>query len=49
MTPVVSYVYGLGGRDIFVSQIEQVFETDLPQIARAGKVEQVRNFIGLRE
>ncbi len=49
LNPVVSYVYGLGGRDIFVEDIAKVFGEDLAAIARAGKVKQVENYIGLRE
>ncbi|MCK8817096.1 pyruvate ferredoxin oxidoreductase [Natroniella sulfidigena] len=45
---VVNYVYGLGGRDIKVEEIESVFE-DLQQIAETGNVEQKINYLGVRE
>jgi pyruvate ferredoxin oxidoreductase alpha subunit len=45
--PVVNYIYGLGGRDINVDQIKNVFG-DLQKIAEAGKIENLINYIGVR-
>jgi len=44
----VNYVYGLGGRDIFVEDIENVYK-DLEKIVTTGKVENLINYIGVRE
>ena len=40
-------VYGLGGRDIFVEDIEKVF-ADLTDIAKTGKVKSWVDYIGVR-
>lgn len=45
---VVNYVYGLGGRDLRLEDIEKVFN-DLDGIAKTGKVDKVVNYLGLRE
>lgn len=45
---LVSYVYGLGGRDINVSDIEGIFE-ELARIRDAGEVGEVFRYCGLRE
>jgi len=47
-TKVVDYIYGLGGRDVFPSYIEQV-ANDLQEVAETGKVKSVVNYLGLRE
>jgi pyruvate ferredoxin oxidoreductase alpha subunit len=44
----INYIYGLGGRDIFVEDIENVYK-DLEKIATTGKVENLINYIGVRE
>jgi len=44
----VNYIYGLGGRDIFVEDIENVYK-DLEKIAATGKIENLINYIGVRE
>ncbi len=44
----VNYVYGLGGRDIFVKDIENVYK-DLEKISTTGKIENLINYIGVRE
>jgi pyruvate ferredoxin oxidoreductase alpha subunit len=44
----VNYIYGLGGRDIFVEDIENIYK-DLEKIAETGKVENLINYIGVRE
>ncbi|WP_408955281.1 pyruvate ferredoxin oxidoreductase [Natroniella sp. ANB-PHB2] len=45
---VVNYIYGLGGRDIKVEEIESVFN-DLQQVVETGNVEQKINHLGVRE
>jgi pyruvate ferredoxin oxidoreductase alpha subunit len=44
----INYIYGLGGRDVKADDLESVFET-LLKIAETGKVEQVYNYLGVRE
>ncbi|MHC4916631.1 MAG: pyruvate ferredoxin oxidoreductase [Planctomycetota bacterium] len=47
--PMVSHIYGIGGRDINVSMIRGVFG-QLKEIAAAGKVEgDVERYVGLRD
>jgi len=46
--PVVNYIYGLGGRDISIVQIERAFN-ELGAIASTGQVDQLINYLGLRE
>jgi len=45
---IVNYVYGLGGRDINVEDIEKVY-TDLKNIIKKKKVETLVNYLGVRE
>ena len=45
---VMNYIFGLGGRDVFPSHIESVVH-DLQDVVATGKVEQVVNYLGLRE
>lgn len=45
---VVNYIYGLGGRDIFVEDIEKVF-ADLAEIASTGKIANKVNYLGVRD
>jgi len=45
---VLNYIYGLGGRDIDVSQIEGVLG-QLLDIARTGEVAEWINYVGVRE
>ncbi|MGQ9626357.1 MAG: pyruvate ferredoxin oxidoreductase [Anaerolineae bacterium] len=47
-TPIVNYIFGLGGRDILPSQIESVFK-DLLKIAETGQVENLVTYLGVRE
>jgi pyruvate ferredoxin oxidoreductase alpha subunit len=48
-TPLLaSYVYGLGGREINVSDLQGVFE-DLAKVREAGRVDESYRYIGLRE
>ncbi len=45
---VVDYIYGLGGRDIFVTDIEKVYQT-LLDIKKSGKTGQLIQYLGVRE
>ena len=45
--PTVNYVYGIGGRDVPVSDIESVF-SDLAKIAETGNLENPYRYLGLR-
>ncbi len=47
-TPIVNYIYGLGGRDISTEHIKGVFE-DLVRVAQDGTPEDNIRFVGLRE
>lgn len=44
---VVSYIYGIGGRDVKVDDIEQVYN-DLDEIVKTGKVEDPYRYLGLK-
>lgn len=46
--PVVDYIYGLGGRDIGLQDIEKVFN-DLSEIAQTGQVKASLTYLGVRE
>jgi pyruvate ferredoxin oxidoreductase alpha subunit len=45
---VISYIYGLGGRDVRTIHIEEVYN-NLIEIAKSGKVEKVYNYLGIEE
>lgn len=45
---IVNYVYGLGGRNVDLAQIQSVF-TDLERIAETGKTEKMVSYLGVRE
>jgi len=45
---IISYIYGLGGRDTGINQIKQVYN-DLAKVAQSGKVAQLVNYLGVRE
>ncbi len=47
-TPILNFIYGLGGRDISNTQIAEVYER-LLKVAETGKAGSLRNFVGLRE
>ena len=47
-TPILNFIYGLGGRDVANTQIAEVFDR-LLEVAATGKTGSLRNFIGLRE
>jgi len=46
--PVVDYIYGLGGREIRVSDIKSVY-SDLSKIVETGEVDNLINYLGVRE
>ncbi len=46
--PLVNYIYGLGGRDVLVSHIEQAFD-DILEVAKTGKIENKVGYLGLKE
>ncbi len=46
--PIVNYIYGLGGRDIGVSDIRGVYE-NLQRIAETQKVRDTIAYLGVRE
>ena len=45
---VINYIFGLGGRDVKSDDLEYVYN-ELLKIAETGKVEQVYNYLGVRE
>jgi len=45
---IVNYIYGLGGRDINIDDIEKVYG-DLEKILKQKKVETLVNYLGVRE
>ena len=45
---MINKIFGLGGRDYLPSQAEQVLD-ELIQVAKTGKVETVKEYIGVRE
>ncbi|HID96050.1 MAG TPA: pyruvate ferredoxin oxidoreductase [Candidatus Latescibacteria bacterium] len=44
---LLNYIYGLGGRDIDVEDIEGVYK-DLQRVVDTGNVERIINYVGLR-
>lgn len=47
-TNVISYIYGLGGRDVTMDDIEKVYR-NLIDIAKTGKISETYNYVGVRE
>lgn len=47
-TKAISYIYGLGGRDVRTDEIRSVYE-DLLEIAKTGQVKSTFNYLGIRE
>jgi len=45
---VISYIYGLGGRDVTTDDIEVVYR-NLVDITKTGKVSETYNYVGVRE
>jgi pyruvate ferredoxin oxidoreductase alpha subunit len=48
VAPIVDYIYGLGGRDLGMADVNRVF-ADLQEIAKTGKPAQEVNYITVRE
>jgi len=46
--PAVDYIYGLGGRDISLENLESVF-SDLSEIAGTGRIKTPVTYLGVRE
>ena len=46
--PIVNYIFGLGGRDIFPEDIKKVYK-DLEEIKKTKKVKSLVNYLGVRE
>jgi len=47
-TPMVNFIYGLGGRDLSLDQLKEVFRT-LDEVKTSGVAEPVVHYIGVRE
>ena len=47
-TPIASYVYGLGGRDVAPHHIIEVFK-GLQKVAESGKAPEEESYVNLRE
>lgn len=45
---VISYIYGLGGRDVRTDDIKVVYD-NLIEIAKSGQVDEVYNYLGLKK
>ena len=45
--PMLSYVYGIGGRDTTSDQIEGVY-SDLAEVAKSGKMDNPYRYMGLK-
>jgi len=45
---MINYIYGLGGRDVKVDDIDVVYK-ELQEIVKTGKVKEVYNYLGVRE
>jgi len=45
--PTINYVYGIGGRDTTVKDIEKVY-SDLEEIAKTGNIENPYRYLGVR-
>ena len=45
--PTINYIYGIGGRDTTVEDLETVYE-DLLKIKATGKMENPYRYLGLR-
>jgi len=47
-TRAISYIYGLGGRDVRTDEILSVYN-DLLEIIRTGQIKSTFNYLGVRE
>jgi pyruvate ferredoxin oxidoreductase alpha subunit len=45
---VINYIYGLGGRDVGVYEVKQVYD-HLQKIADSGQIDNLYNYLGIRE
>ena len=45
--PTINYVYGIGGRDTTVKDIEKVYN-DLEEIAKSGNIDNPYRYLGVR-
>ena len=45
--PAISYIYGIGGRDVPASELNSVYE-DLLEIVKTGNLGNPYRFLGLR-
>lgn len=45
---IINYIYGLGGRDVRVEDIEEVYE-ELQKIVKTGQVEETYKYLSVRE
>ncbi len=45
---ISNYIYGLGGRDVFPTDINKVY-ADLQDVVKAGKIKTALNYLGSRE
>lgn len=45
---ILNYIFGLGGRDVTIENIKEVFYS-LQEVAKKGKVENLVNYLGVRE
>jgi len=45
---MVNFIYGLGGRDLSLDQLKEVFRT-LDEVKTSGVAEPVVHYIGVRE
>ncbi|MDD2627736.1 MAG: pyruvate ferredoxin oxidoreductase [Clostridia bacterium] len=46
--PSINYIYGLGGRDVKETDLEEVFR-NIIKISKDGKVDKTTNYLGVRE
>lgn len=46
--PIVDYIFGLGGRDIFPEDIKKVYK-DLEDIKKTGKIKSLVSYLGVRD
>lgn len=46
--PVINYIYGLGGRDVYPSMIEEIYQ-ELASLAESGQTRDPVQYLGVRE
>lgn len=47
-TPIINYVYGIGGRDVKSSDLESVYQ-DLSEIVKTGNIKNPYRYLGLKK